>query len=235
MAKFIEEFGAKVLPLSITYRCPKRVVEIAQEIVPDLEAAPGAIDGVVEHATEEKLRRDAREGDFIISRTNAPLVALCMAFLREGRRAHIQGRDIGASLIAFVRNSYCKSVDELRAHITRWRDAELKRLGEKKNPSEAAMAAVDDKATTLLHLTDGMPTVEAVASRIEQLFADKEDAGRIILSSTHKAKGLENDRVWLLADTYRRRPGVEEDNLVRRRHARQARAVSRRRLVEVAR
>jgi ATP-dependent exoDNAse (exonuclease V) alpha subunit len=31
-----------------------------------------------------------------------------------------------------------------------------------------------------------------------------------VLSSTHKAKGMERDTVWVLASTYMRRPDVEE-------------------------
>jgi DNA helicase-2/ATP-dependent DNA helicase PcrA len=213
MARFVAEFGAKVLPLSITYRCPRQVVELAKEIVPDLEAAPGAKEGRVGEATVEQMLKAVAPGDFILSRTNAPLAKYCMALLRSGKPAFIQGRDIGSSLIAFVRNAQAGSVEGLRAHITRWREAELKRLSEKKDVSESAMEAVEDKALTLLHLTVGMPSVEAVMSRIEQLFADQSDARRITLSSTHKAKGLERDRVWMLTDTYRRRPGVEEENL----------------------
>ena len=44
---FINKLGAKTLPLSVTYRCPKRVVSLAQEIVPDIMASPGAKDGTV--------------------------------------------------------------------------------------------------------------------------------------------------------------------------------------------
>lgn len=211
--KFVSEFDATVLPLSITYRCPRSVVREANVIVSDLQAAPEAPEGKVEGTTIERMLKEATPGDFILSRTNAPLVKHCMALLRAGRPAYIQGRDIGAMLLNFVKNAQAGSIEGLRAHITRWRDAELKRLGEKKNPSTSAMEAVEDKARTLLHLTSGMSSVEQVMSHIERLFADKGEAERIVLSSTHKAKGLERDRVWMLADTYRRRPGVEEDNL----------------------
>ena len=46
------------------------------------------------------------------------------------------------------------------------------------------------------------------------MFADtKDDAQVILLSSTHKAKGLERERVWVLSDTYMRRPDPEERRL----------------------
>lgn len=42
-----KELDAKVLPLSVTYRCAKAIVAIAKEFVPDLEAALDAKEGTV--------------------------------------------------------------------------------------------------------------------------------------------------------------------------------------------
>jgi superfamily I DNA/RNA helicase len=65
--------------------------------------------------------------------------------------------------------------------------------------------------------------VAEVLSAIERLFSDQKPENAVILSSTHKAKGLERDRVWLLQDTYLRSrrnrlgvwegPSQEEKNL----------------------
>jgi DNA helicase II / ATP-dependent DNA helicase PcrA len=44
---FINKLKAKTLPLSITYRCPKAIVKLAQEIVPDINAADTAPEGIV--------------------------------------------------------------------------------------------------------------------------------------------------------------------------------------------
>src|SRR5208337_3962261 len=112
------------------------------------------------------------------SRTNAPLVSLCMSFLADGRKAAIQGRDIGASLAVLVKKSKAKSVEALRTHIETWCDKECTRLAAKQRDTQST--------------------------------ADK---SRIVLSTTHKAKGLERDRVWMLSSTYMKRPGVEEKNL----------------------
>jgi DNA helicase-2/ATP-dependent DNA helicase PcrA len=207
--RVVECLDAKVMPLSVTYRCARSIVAVAQQIVPELEAAPGAIDGVVRDAWLDECRRDAAPGDFILSRTNAPLIGLCLGFLREGRKANIAGRDIGATLAAFVKKSGAANVEALRRYVDTWRDAECKRLAEKQRDTQA----VDDKADCLLALSDGAASVPEVVARIEALFSDGDNGARITLSTTHKAKGLERDRVWMLAATYRRRPGVEEDNL----------------------
>jgi len=205
----VKRLDAKILPLSVCYRCCRKVVETAKEIVPEIEWAPNAIEGSVEEATILEMKAQVKPGEFILSRTNAPLVSLCLSFLKEGRAATIQGRDIGASLAAFVKKSAAKDVATLRSYVEEWRDIECKRLAEKRRDTQA----VEDRAECILAISEGANTVFEVIGRIESLFADKDDSNRILLSSTHKAKGMERHTVWMLAGTYRRRPEIEEDNL----------------------
>ena len=204
-----ERLGATELPLSVCYRCSQAVIREAQKLVRGIEAAPGAIEGEVKPVSFGMMEVDARPGDFILSRTNAPLVSLCMNFLTEGRRAIIQGRDIGSSLAVFVKKSKAKDVHALRTYVETWSSKECARLAAKGRDTQA----VEDKAACVIAISEGADSVEGVISSIEKLFADKNDANCIVLSTTHKAKGLERDRVWMLKSTYRRRPGVEEDNL----------------------
>lgn len=205
----VKRLDAKILPLSVSYRCARSIVKAAKEIVPEIEWAEDAEEGSVEDATVKEMKKSVKPGDFILSRMNAPLVSLCMAFLKEGRPATIQGRDIGASLIAFVNKSAASSVEALRSYVEEWRDIECKRLSEKRRDTQN----VEDRAECILALSDGAKTVSDVVVAIERLFVDKTDEDRIVLSSTHKAKGKERDTVWMLAGTYRLRPEIEEDNI----------------------
>lgn len=206
-----ERLQAKVLPLSISYRCARAVIAEVRRVLPDIpiEAAPDAPAGEVAYVPRARMEAEVRPGDFILSRTNAPLVRLCMQFLREGRRANIQGRDVGESLCAFVRKSGARTVEALRDYVEEWAGKECARLAAKRRDTQA----VEDRAACLLELSDGARSVDAVVDRIEQLFSDKGDETVIVLSSTHKAKGLERDRVWMLVGTYLRRPDTEETNL----------------------
>jgi DNA helicase-2/ATP-dependent DNA helicase PcrA len=208
---------AKVLPLSITYRCARSIVAVANTVVPDLEAAPGAIDGVVREAREADLLRDAGPGDFVLSRTNAPLVPVCLALLSAGKRAMIQGKDIGAQLAIFVKKSKCKTIEALRDYVEAWRDREVARMLEKDESADTTL--IEDKAATILALAEHCDSVEALLAEFESLFSNADPASKVVLSTTHKAKGLERDRVWALADTYMRQgrkgqpPSKEEENL----------------------
>jgi superfamily I DNA/RNA helicase len=200
---------AKELPLSICYRCARSIVREANKIVPTLQAAPSAIEGEVRSSSFEVMVRDVRPGDAIISRTKAPLVGICMGLLADGRRAKIQGRDIGASLAAFVKKSKKKDVGSLRTFAENWAQKEITRLAAKGRDTQEA----EDRLACVIALSDGAGSVGDVIERIEALFEDKSDDGCVVLSTTHKAKGLEWNRVWMLRSTYLQRPDVEEANL----------------------
>jgi len=206
--RMIDRINAKVLPLSVTYRCARQIVKVANEIVPDLEAAPGAAEGLVANATEERLKHEARPGDFILSRTNAPLVGLCLSFLAEGRPATVAGRDVGAGLTNLIRKSRARSVPELCGWVDDWAKQEAKRLEQKGKDRSGPK----DKADCVRKLAEGARSVDEVLNTLQTLFSDKDDGSRIVLSTTHRAKGLERDRAWVLRDTYRRN-STEEENL----------------------
>lgn len=92
------ELKAEELGLTTTYRCAKAIVADAARYVPDFQASPTAPDGLVRGLAIEKLDDDVRVGDAILSRLNAPLVSRCLALLRRGVPARVEGRDVAAKL-----------------------------------------------------------------------------------------------------------------------------------------
>jgi DNA helicase-2/ATP-dependent DNA helicase PcrA len=206
--RVVERLSARVLPLSITYRCGKSIVALAKEIVPDYEAAPSAPDGEVRTVTEATLKGDAEPGDFVISRKNAPLIGLCLGFLAANKPATIAGRDIGAGLLALVDRSKATSVLDMLAFVEDWRRTEADRLAVRGRDTQV----VEDKADCIAALAEGAADVAEVRARIAALFTDKDDSQRIVCTTTHKAKGLERQRAWILADTFSGGT-IEEDNL----------------------
>lgn len=211
LADLVIRLNAKVLPLSISYRCSRSIVELAKSIVQDFEHAPDAPEGSVEHVDTADMLRDAGPGDFILSRTNAPLIGHCLRFLQQGRRAAVQGRDVGASLAGLIKKSKALTVSELEGWVGCWKVREVARLTKKDPPLDCQ--SVEDRAATILALSEGARSIAEVLARIEALFSDVDDSNRIILSTTHKAKGLERDRAWVLADTYDRGYGKGADCL----------------------
>jgi len=207
----IERLSAKVLPLSVTYRCARKIVELAQTIVPDYEVAPGAEEGTISVATSDAMIAQAKPGDFILSRKNAPLIKNCLALLVNGTPAAIQGRDIGKNLTRLIDKSKAKTVPALVTWIGQWAEKEIRRITAKR--PDADVQPIVDTAACIEALTEGESSVSSVKARVEALFSDTDERGRVTLSTTHKAKGLERDRAWILVDTYRPSAGEEEANL----------------------
>lgn len=206
----IKVLKATVLPLSVTYRCARAIVQLANIEVPDLQAADDAPEGYIGDCWLDAALTQAAPGDMIISRSNAPLLGACLKLLASGKRAAIKGRDVGAGIVRLIDKSKATTVDALLEWLDRWHAKETARLVKDDRPTDE----IDDKVECIRVLTEGVETVVAVRLRAETLFADDGgDAGRITLGTTHRLKGLEADRVWMLADTYRRESGGEESNV----------------------
>lgn len=197
--------NATELPLNTTYRCGAKIVDMAKEVVPDFEAAPGIHGGEVRSITIDKLNEQVKPGDAILSRLNAPLASVAMSLIRENRRVRIAGKDIGAGLRILIQRMSRLGDDATLNGM-------LKRLGQWVNEEVARFNALDredmigavyDKAETIRALCDGMKTVGEVEARIDSLFSDVGGEGKILCSSVHRAKGLEWDRVFILRDTFK--------------------------------
>lgn len=205
------------LPLPISYRCPNSVVSLVQEIVPDLQAAPNAKDGSVTLHEYAELLDEAEPGDFVLSRSNAPLVSTCLALVRRNVPTIIAGRDFGASLSALVEKSKANDPQQLETWLHRWLAKEEARLLPD-HPRQ--MALCHDRARCLLALAVTCGTIPELQTRIGVLFDDSDPMTKVVCSTVHKAKGLERNRVWMLADTFlyphRLRPNTDawaEENI----------------------
>lgn len=198
--------GLVELPLMQTRRCPKKVVASVKHIVPDFEALPEAPEGVYESGiSHNTLLGDKphptlgspQAGDMILCRTNAPLISLCYGLLARDIPAAIQGRKVGTGLQALVKKSKATTIPEFVSWIDRYEQTEMDRLLARKNPSASAQQTLEDKIACLHAMTAGQRSISELVQRIDRLFSDTAKANQIRLSSIHKAKGLEADRVWV--------------------------------------
>lgn len=198
-----KELRATELGLTITYRCPKQVVAIAKQLVPDYTAAPTAPEGVVRTIGEETMLMEAQPGDFILSRKNAPLASICIALLKMGKRARMEGKDIGKGIQALVKSLRPKSIPHLLERLKTWREKEVERAKANPKTVEARVTTINDKADLLIVLCEGMTGLQQLDQRITDLFSDFGEVGsdKIVCSSIHRSKGLETDRVYILQNT----------------------------------
>lgn len=217
--RMAEALQATRLNLTVTYRCGTSIVARATELVPDFEAGPNNPEGSVSALSVGQLADTAELGDFILSRVNAPLVATAMTLLRAGKRARVAGKDIGDDLLKLVKRigRSARSVPEFLGALSGWTTQQVNRAkaaGRSPEATEHMIGSILDQADMLRNLADDARSVGEIGERIEALFTDNGlgAAGVITLSSVHKAKGLEADRVFILADTLREHT-TEEMNI----------------------
>lgn len=181
-----------VLPLDITYRCAKKIVEEAKKVFSlGIEAAPNAIDGIVRNGEYQ----EAQVGDFILCRNNLPLTEVFVELLKEGKKATIKGRDFGNALCALI--DKIDRIDDLE----RLKEEKLESLKEKglshsaaiNNPSYLNLV---EKCLILQRLYCVWHNMESLENNIKRIYTDETEG--IVLSTIHKSKGLEADRVFFL-------------------------------------
>jgi DNA helicase-2/ATP-dependent DNA helicase PcrA len=208
--EIIEATGARELPLSICYRCPTTVVDLAASIYPGIEPAPGAPAGIVEHITPDKVEMLVQPGDLILCRLTAPLVEMCLSLLRQGKRATVRGRDLGATFTAlleqvqkFQGNKHPLTMHNLTESVRNYLTRQIEILSLHAEDNELKISSLEDKIDTLLALHEayaaqaGRHSIEGFMAYITDFFKEDKDA-QIVLSTGHRAKGLEYPRVFIL-------------------------------------
>jgi DNA helicase-2/ATP-dependent DNA helicase PcrA len=194
------------LPLTVTYRCPKKVVEVAHQYVSHIQAHESAPDGHVESITHQKFLGTVKPGDAILCRFNAPIIKIAYNLIAAGIPARVEGREIGEGLKKLARRWKSKSFDALIENLNEYQEREVAKYRAKEQESRAA--AVEDTVNCLRVVIGRVMTkgsdgdcVTLVCAEIDTIFG-KEDSKvpTVLLSTIHKAKGREWHNVfWLQA------------------------------------
>lgn len=224
LARVAEATVAALLPLSVSFRCPTRHVALARRFAPEMSAAPGATAGSVRLLPERALPRVARPGDLVLSRTNAPLVGTALALAGGGLPTTVLGDDLAEELLelagrvfpvttrlpedaalAVERHGAAEAARLEEQHLTH---PALPRLLERSADLHSALALVlgalqDSPAAGplegVIELWRGARRSRTeLEAAVRRLFEPGSQAEAVVLSTIHKAKGREAERVFLL-------------------------------------
>lgn len=197
-----QDFNCIRLPLTITYRCPKAVVTFAQQWVSHIAAADTAPEGRVSKVTMADFlkRNDLDAGAAVLCRNTKPLVQTAFKLIAGRIACRVEGKDVGASLRKLATRWKVKTLIALETKLEDYLDRETTKLLARK--METKLEQVKDTVDTLRVIMDQCrvektETVQAVVDYIDSLFADNV-SGMLILSTIHKSKGREWDRVFWL-------------------------------------
>jgi DNA helicase II / ATP-dependent DNA helicase PcrA len=185
------------LPLSVCYRCDRTIVEYARKIVTHIEVKEGVEQGFVRNSISDEIK----PGDMVLCRNNKPLVKMCLKFFREKRKASIRGLEFGNELISMIKQTGHTNKVVSAVKLDKNLDTQFNRL--------KSFGVVKPEKTNLYRNTlekiqiikdDVFPEVndtkEAI-TLIEHIFNERNEQNKIMLSTIHKAKGLEADRVHI--------------------------------------
>jgi len=197
------------LPLSITWRCPNTVVKEANRYVKEFSAPDFAIDGsVVVEAPFLPQRHD-----MVLCRYNAPLVSAFYDLISQGKSAYVLGRDMTKGLITAVQKvskNNNMGVEEFKQLFEQDFTYNYNRLMQQNKENQAM--ALEDKRDCIMIFVNKATTVGGIIEEIKRVF-DGNEEGDIMLSTVHKAKGLEADNVYILATERMPHPyGNKEEN-----------------------
>ena len=217
------EFNCKVFPMTMTFRCGKKIVAKAQRLVSAYKAAPGNHEGEVLSMSEADFNKlDLVPGqDAVICRNTKPLITVAYSLIKRGIPAHIEGKEIGKGLLALcTRWATVKTIPGLMTKLDDWSEKQIAKLTLAKKEME--IDALTDKVEAVKAIAAGLPkgaTLADLRNKIDSMFSDTEDgekAPTVALMTAHKSKGLEFSRVfgWNVAGLMPSKRAKQEHELV---------------------
>lgn len=213
-----KSLNSRVLPLNVTYRCPKVGVRRVQQWVPDFQAHPSAPEG-----TERTIYlTEAREGmpprahvlqeqftadDAILCRNTKPLIALAYMLLRNGVPCKVEGRKIATGLIGLINKWSVANISTLLPKLEEYCAVEVQKWLSKGKESKAE--DINDRCETIVVLGEkllgeGKTKVVDLIGFIDGMFTDTPDGKDprcLTLATAHKSKGREWNRVFILGQS----------------------------------
>lgn len=184
------------LPLSVSYRCAKKIVLEAQKIVPEISYSPFSEDGIV---NDSGSLTELSPGDWILCRNLKPLVQTYLWLLKNKIKSKIRGKEIGEGILSLINKTGAKTLSSLSIKLNEEKVkilTKLEKRGVNKPSLHPKMEIFNQKSEVIKFLCEEVSTVDQLKTMIKNIFSDKIKG--IILSTIHKSKGLENDRIFFI-------------------------------------
>lgn len=218
MKELTETLCASTLPLSLTHRCPVKVVELANKLGVKIRALPSAPDGQVnQNIYPHQFIDKAEQSDMVLCRVNAPLISTAYKFISQGKPAYIKGRDIGEGLVRFVEQVDQKFEPKTIREFIQFAEKQIRNdvqkllaLGEGKG--EARATNLMDKLSCLIAASEGCATTGEVSEKVKKLF--DQGNGGVVFGTVHRMKGSESARVWVLKPELMPHPNAKREHEV---------------------
>ncbi|MEE1964314.1 ATP-dependent helicase [Allomuricauda taeanensis] len=197
-----EIFQPKMFSLTNCFRCDKSIIDLAKEIRNDIETS-SLSKGETLKIKFNQVSKLATETDLILSRHNADLFETVFELLKMGVKCKILGK---TEILKGLKDILPSKHFEDEAYYSNLID-NLEKLY---HSTESKMQDNPTNFEKLVSLRDSINVIETCyfnttdCSTLNELFdyietlMDCEDEESVILSSIHRAKGLESNRVFII-------------------------------------
>ena len=204
-----KQFNTTDMGLNICYRCAKKIIEVAQQEVPDIEAAPNAIDGEVHIINNEEIAKLIKPKGMAIARKNKDLAEIFLSIVLEGKPVYIKDKELVENTIKSIRSLGCSTLNGLTNKLDDLQKDFKKQMSNPEN-SKSASAINNgnmDIFDTVKALLDfyikekghSLNTpIETFIEFIKELLVTEPSDNAAIVSSIHQVKGLEADEVFII-------------------------------------
>ncbi|NJO95043.1 MAG: ATP-dependent helicase [Pleurocapsa sp. CRU_1_2] len=198
---------AQEFTLPVCYRCPKTHIELINKLCPEIPIVPrdnaplGSIKVIKEwDLWSETKDSQIKPGDLVIARCSSSLVDLHLKMIVKGIPCNLVGSSLQQDLLNLLEDIAEQTGFEYQK-LAEFAQIYLKF-------KQSIYEQNDNGAILLLQLNDRIKAVEAIynyfqskslaelASSIKQLFGSEDDEA-VLLSTIHRAKGMESERVYI--------------------------------------
>lgn len=208
-----KSFNCQVLGLTDCFRCPQDVIRIAQSIREDIKGFknyPGKI--YVIHQREVIV--NVKEGDLIICRTRKPLMAMALRLITKDFKVKIHPDELQEFMGDYKKNFTPQELrkvlteDMIDAFFDHARQRNEKRIARENQNADSVIRKmiIKEEVEIMQNTLDFLKkkffdwrlnTLDSILTRLKRTLSSPSEKA-IKISTIHRAKGLENDRVFIL-------------------------------------
>lgn len=198
--------NTQVFDLPMSYRCDKAIIKEAKRFVPDIIARDNASIGLIKY---DSSLNEIKDGDLVLSRTNAALFKLYARLIKMGKGCYIKGNDDDKLKLVDIIQKYSQGEAlgknfECDGLFPRLYDNMITERNKLADNGLDILDAINtqkiqskyDTISSLVTLSVGCETVTDLVKKINTVYSHSDNG--ICLSTIHKAKGLESDNVHII-------------------------------------
>ena len=208
-----QTFNCTVLGLTDCFRCPQDVIRIAQSLRSDIKGFKNYAGNIYKIPNREVIV-NIKEGDLVICRTRLPLRSLALKLINKDYKVKIHPDELQEFMGDYKKNFTSQElrkilndniIDQFIDHARKRNINRIVRENQNADPiirNLLIKEEVETMETTLEFLKKKyfdwhLNSLESILKRLK-LMLSSPGPDAICISTIHRAKGLENDRVFIL-------------------------------------